>query len=376
MGCAQSNAADVSTTDVRVEDVSYTTAEKYVTGNFDFEEEEEPQPSAQELALAELAATERLVDFKSTLLSFKRQASIDRPANGGSQPMDASITRGDAFEEALKAALTWLGRTIIPSSLSARPWNSMDSTLHPGFHMAFGTWWPHALDHSTTRKLEPFWSSLAPAALEADRRGAPSEATARSAAYEAADVRWAGDDDNDLRAHAKAQGDFIFFMHSSNVHGRTDRAQLEDMRQANVEAALGRAAVYGSADIAASNAKPGKDGMVDWTKTDQAPLMRHVESDGVLRRLSMKRSVSSLLAQRPDALSREMSTKSKHERVGSSGSVSVSGDAASEAAPAPKDAKQKKKNREKNKLLKKMSSLQLPAFVRYGEQRRFEEDDA
>ena len=144
----------------------------------------------------------------------------------------------------------------------------------------------------------------------------------------------------------------------------------------NVEAALGRAAVYGSADIAASNAKPGKDGMVDWTKTDQAPLMRHVESDGVLRRLSMKRSVSSLLAQRPDALSREMSTKSKHERVGSSGSVSVSGDAASEAAPAPKDAKQKKKNREKNKLLKKMSSLQLPAFVRYGEQRRFEEDDA
>ena len=141
---------------------------------------------------------------------------------------------------------------------------------------------------------------------------------------------------------AQAKGDFLFFMHSSNIHGRTDAHSWRTCERANVEAALGRTAVYGSADIAATNAKAGKDGMVDWTKTDQAPLMRHVESDGVLRRLSMKRSVSSLLAQRPDALSREMSTKGKHERVGA---MESSAAVAMQRArlPAPKEAKKKKR---------------------------------
>ena len=143
----------------RVEDVSYTTAEKYVTGNFDFEEEEKPQPSAQELAL-KLAAT-AVVDFKSTLLSFKRQASINRPANGGSQPMDAGITRGDAFEKHSKPHSCVDNHTVITQCTSME-FNGLNiaSRIPHGFRN---------LAPCTRRQhnswLEPFWSSLAPAAL-------------------------------------------------------------------------------------------------------------------------------------------------------------------------------------------------------------------
>ena len=185
-------------------------------------------------------------------------------------------------------------------------------------------------------------------------------------------MSWAGDDDNDLRAHAKAQGDFIFLC-IVQMSTDTDRAQLEDMRQANVEQ-LSVARMYGSQTLPPATPRLAK---MEWSigRTDQAPLMRHVENDGVLRRLSMKRSVSSLLAQRPDAQSRNVDQKQtrtcrqqwRRQRQWRCGERGCTG---------AERCKEEEKNREKNKLLKKMSSLQLPTFVRYGEQRRFEEDDA
>ena len=243
------------------------------------------------------------------------------------------VERGDDFELSLRRALEQLSKVVLPAMVAARVWRRLGVEQGGlcgggglcGFHMAQGTWWPHTLPESLLERIEPFWVQFAPALLEEHEleararalEAATLEASARSAAYEAAETRWRGDEGN---PHAE------FLVHSSHVHGldataaaaqsrsmpldeALDRpsvqeefgeiaearhgaamAEMEAVRAASLERSKARRAPYEAADASAAVANglgAGKDGYVDWSKTDQAALMvRAIERDQSYRRLS------------------------------------------------------------------------------------------
>ncbi len=194
--------------------------------------------------------------------------------------------RADEGFEGLQEALRSLATVLLPAMARARAWLLDETDRHTrGFHMRQGTWWPHQLSEGVVERLEPFWPMLAPVLVDDGAAAARDErlcevahqAATRSAEYEAAELVWRADEGNQFAS---------FLVHSSHVHGRADVDTLEAARAAAVTSARERATAYEAADAATASDIVAKDGMVDWSKTDQSMLLRHVEMDSSYQELS------------------------------------------------------------------------------------------
>jgi hypothetical protein len=141
---------------------------------------------------------------------------------------------------------------------------------------------------------------------------------------------------------------------------------VEAERAATLQRARARTKAYEAADEA------GSDGMVDWGKTDQAPaLLRHVDSDVHLRRLSMRRATKGPRASlRPTMPKNGSSLTSVDELDADLRSSSAAVRAAAAVKKSQKEKAEKEKAREltqkKKPMRKRMSSIRLPAFALYG----------
>jgi hypothetical protein len=197
------------------------------------------------------------------------------------------------------------------------------------------------------------------------------EASARAAAYEAAEVRWSANDENIARTRAIERGvppAALFHFHASHGHAFDDFASIEAARLAAVEHGLAAAAPFECADAS------GSDGMVDWRKTDEVPEL--ARDDNVLRRMSLRpasagprtslRHVGSVGSTvRGTYIDKEAATKlSAMERGIAAARRKVASEKEEEGGGGLPS--QKKRKQKTPRSARRLSSLRLPAFAVYG----------